>query len=504
MSVAQIIYKRKNPDNLMYRGRLSEELNHDAKEYVSSTESDKKIQIHDIQGTRVHVLMLYKIGMMPKKDAVNILSVLSEANTTQGISEKEYNDAEDGHELLEAYVARQAGESGGSMHAGRSRNDQVALAIRLKLRADTIIIQRGILALAEVLLRQAESNTGTRVPLYTHLQHAQPGLLSHYMIAYMDALLRDYHRFQDMYARINASPLGAGPVAGSSLPIDRLLTAEMLAFPSIVENSLDATGTRDGISEFVSCVALMMVNLSRMAEDFVLWSSDEFSFIELGDDVSSPSSAMPQKKNPDVMELTRGKAARAIGDLTSVLAIQKGLASGYGRDLQETKEPAWSSSSNAQGALSVMMQVIEGMKINRNRMGKSAHSNSLLALGIAEELVRRGVSFRDAHRVVGALVQKAHAMNKRLGDMNKDEIEEACDLDAAIVLDAILHCVKSDVVSYTSIGSASVEQQHHMIKHRRIVLARLCEMLEQQQTSISQGMSKTDKEIEALLSQPAE
>ena len=483
----------------MYRGRLQEDLDRDVKEYVSSVSSDRLILAQDVLGTRAHVFMLYKTGIIEKSDAVRILAALDSVGEIQT---EEHSSAEDGHELLEAYVARRAGESSNRMHTARSRNDQIALATRMRIRDDTTAMQYCILTLVETMLEQAKNHTETIMPLYTHLQHAQPGLLSHYMIAQCDALLRDYHRFNDMYVRLNCSPLGAGPVGGSCLPIDRLATAEMLSFEGLVENSLDATSSRDYISEFVSCIAIMMVNVSRMAEDIILWTSDEFSFVELSDGVSSPSSAMPQKKNPDVLELTRGKAARTIGDLCAVLSIQKGLASGYGRDLQETKEPAWSAAGNGRGALDVMLQVVKDMKVNQKRMGKSADSGSILALAIAEELVARGVPFRKAHREVGSLVLAAHNARKQLEDTSESDIKKLCTTDAVTISDAINKCANGKAVSmYVSSGSASPNQQAIMIKNREKILKKLKDALVLRQAQTLKNIKKTDDEIKALLSE---
>lgn len=453
---------------------MNEGLDDAVRKYVSSVESDSKILPFDIAGTEAHVVMLYQAKIMPEADAANILAALGrlrdgEANLTN------IKNAEDGHEMLEAYISKEAGEKvGGKTHTGRSRNDQVALVTRMKLRQDTYTIQDGILQLVSVLLKLAEENVKTTMPLYTHLQHAQAGVLSHYFIAHADTLLRDYGRFRDMCSRLDASPLGAGPAGGSSLPIDRDATAKTLGFPQIVENALDATSSRDYIAEFVSCAAIMMVNLSRMAEDLVLWSSDEFAFIELADRSSSPSSAMPQKKNPDVLELTRGKAARVIGDLVAVLAIQKSLATGYGRDLQETKEPAWSSADIAMGALQVIRDVITGMKINKGRMAEAAKSGYLTALDVAEKLVAQKVPFRQAHLEVGSLVAAAHAAGKPLTGLEDAEIKKACTLNPKMVAKAISRCtIERSAQMRTSRGGTASSEQRRMIRHRKKELGRL-------------------------------
>lgn len=454
---------------------MNEDLEGAIKEYVSSVRSDQKILDADITGTQAHILMLYKTGIVAKADAVKILAALGQLKG-QGYGEGAAG-AEDGHELLEACVSRISGaDSGGHIQTARSRNDQVALATRIKLREDTHHIQDRILHLASVLLDRAQENCDTIIPLYTHLQHAQAGILSHYFTAQADVLIRDHGRFSDMYGRLNANPLGAGPVGGSSLPIDRDITTRMLAFPDMVENSLDATGSRDYMAEFASCVAIMMVNLSRMAEDMVIWCSDEFGFLELADGSASPSSAMPQKKNPDVLELTRGKAARAIGDLVAILAAQKGLASGYGRDLQETKEPAWSAAETAIGALDVMAEAISGMKVNAERMARAAESGYVTSLDVAEGLVSRGVPFRQAHMEVGRLVGAAHAAGKSLKDMTESDMGQICSINPKKMAAALAEStIPQSLRRRASRGGASISQQHSMIRRRRDALERLGE-----------------------------
>lgn len=479
---------------------MNERLGDAVRRYVSSVESDAELLPFDVAGTEAHVMMLYQAGIIPEGDATKILAALARLDAGEATL-GEAGDAEDGHELLEAYIAGEAGrDAGGKTQTGRSRNDQVAVATRMKLRRDANIVRDGILRLVSVLLDLADVHAGTMVPLYTHLQHAQAGTLSHYFIAQADALLRDYGRFSDMYGRLNASPLGAGPVGGSSLPIDRDATAKMLAFPGLVENALDATSSRDHISEFVSCCAIMMVSLSRMAEDLVLWSSDEFSFVELGDGVSSPSSAMPQKKNPDVLELTRGKTARVIGDLVSVLAIQKGLATGYGRDLQEAKEPAWSSAGTAAGALQVMRDVIAEMTINEKRMAESAESGYLVALDVAERLVAQNVPFRQAHLEVGSLVAAAHAAGKSLDDLDVNEIRQACTLDPEKVAGALSGCtIEKSVQGRASRGATAISEQRRMISDRKKNLDRLLGELELQRDAASAETNIMRDNIKGLL-----
>ena len=487
--------KSETPDDIMYRGRMGENLSDAARRFVSSTDTDRAIEKFDIRGSEAHILMLYKVGLISKDQVIEILDGLEGARV-DGINLRAMRESEDIHEALEREVTSRAGkEAGGHLQTARSRNDQVVVATKMKLRHDTATIQAGILKLVETLVDLAIRHKTTIMPLYTHLQHAQTGMLSHYALAQADTLIRDFGRFDDMYIRLDANPLGAGPVGGTSLPIDRDMTTRMLAFGSMSDNSLDATSSRDWISEFMSCVAIMMTNLSRMAEDIVLWASNEFGFMELSDAVSSPSSAMPQKKNPDVMELVRGKTSKVIGNLASALIIQKGLASGYGRDLQETKDIALSSSDIATGALAVIHQVMSGIKINDARMAEASRQGYIEALDIAEMLVKSGVPFRQAHMEVGALVAWAHTAGKSLKDMEISEIKKACSIDASVMQDAISR--GSEYQSGRS--SISASYQDKMISMRRDIIKKCKERLIERQDTLDTARSEMQKEVDELI-----
>ncbi|MEK6867037.1 MAG: argininosuccinate lyase, partial [Thermoproteota archaeon] len=333
--------------------------------------------------------------------------------------------AEDIHELIETLVIKKAGmASGGKMHTARSRNDQVALDIRMKIRDDINIICNCLLDTIEALVSLAKNHQKTIMPLYTHLQQAQAGLFSHYLLAQADVLFRDFDRLYTTFSHVNQSPLGAGPVGGTSIAIDRHSTAKMLGFDGIIENSLDATSTRDFVAEYVAMIAILMTNLSRISEDFVIWSTSEFSFIELADEFTSPSSVMPQKKNPDILELTRGKTAEIIGNLTAILTTIKGLASGYGRDLQQIKSSIWSTSKISISALLILKSILLTLHVNEKEMKKAAESSYLIALDIAEKLVQNGIPFRTTHKIAGGLVQIAHQSNKSMNKLSMKEISK--------------------------------------------------------------------------------
>lgn len=407
----------------MYRSRFTENLDEHTLDYLSSIPEDKEIILYDIWGSQAHTIMLCENKIITKKDAAKILSSLEKLKKENLLVT---SDSEDIHELMESLVIKKAGkQAGGKMHTARSRNDQISLDIRMKIRDDINTICSCLLDMIETLVALADKNKDAIMPLYTHLQQAQVGVFSHYLLAYADALFRDLDRFYVTYGRVNESPLGAGPVGGTSLPIDRQSTARMLGFKGLIENSIDATGTRDFVAEYVGQVAILMTNLSRLAEDFIIWSTSEFSFIELSDKFASTSSVMPQKKNPDILELTRGKAAQVIGYQVAILSNIKGLPSGYSRDLQQIKTSIWPASKIAISALLVNNAMLKTMKVNKYKMKKAVDSGYSISLDIAEYLVKEGIPFRSAHKIVGQLVQTASNLKKPLSSLSLSEIKKS-------------------------------------------------------------------------------
>jgi argininosuccinate lyase len=379
--------------------------------------------------------------------------------------------AEDIHELIESLVIKKAGmASGGKMHTARSRNDQVVLDIRMKIRDDINIICNCLLDTIESLVSVSKNHQKTIMPFYTHLQQAQAGLFSHYLLAQADVLSRDFQRLFDTFQRINQSPLGAGPVGGTSIAIDRHSTAKMLGFDGVVENSIDATSARDFVAEYVAMISILMTNLSRISEDFIIWSTSEFSFIELSDEFTSPSSVMPQKKNPDILELTRGKTAEIIGNLTAILTTIKGLASGYGRDLQQIKSSIWSTSKISISALLIIKSIVLTMKVNEKQMKKVTESSNLIALDIAEKLVQEGIPFRVTHKIAGVLVQLAHNSRKPISKLTTLEIKKSVEgtkIDPKIVSKIIsTTSVVSSLKDRKSFGSSGYDEQKRMISDR--------------------------------------
>ncbi len=437
--------------------------------FLSSISDDKEIVIYDILGSQAHTIMLYENKIITKKETSKILSALEKIKKEKLPIKSE---SEDIHELIESLVIKKAGKhAGGKMHTARSRNDQISLDIRMKIRDDINTLCSCLLYTIETLVLLAGKNHDAIMPLYTHLQQAQVGVFSHDLLAYADALFRDLDRFYVTYGRVNESPLGAGPIGGTSLPIDRQSTAKMLGFKGLVENSIDATGARDFVAEYVGQVAILMTNLSRLAEDFIIWSTSEFSFIELSDKFASTSSVMPQKKNPDILELTRGKTAQVIGYQMAILSNIKGLPSGYSRDLQQIKTSIWSASKIAIAALLVTNAMLKTMKVNKKKMKKAIDSGYSISLDIAEQLVKKGIPFRIAHNMIGKLVQAASNSKKPLSSLSISEIKSSID-EGGVEPNKLYKIIQettanSSLNERTSHGSSGRSEQHRMISDRK-------------------------------------
>ncbi len=453
----------------MYRSRFTENLDEHTLDYLSSILEDKEIALYDIWGSQAHTIMLYENKIITKKDVTKILSALEKLKK-ENLTVK--SDSEDIHELIESLVIKKVGkQAGGKMHTARSRNDQISLDIRMKIRDDINTLCSCLLDMIETLVSLAEKNSDSIMPLYTHLQQAQVGVFSHYLLAYADALFRDLDRFYVTYGRVNESPLGAGPIGGTSLPIDRQSTARMLGFKRIIENSIDATGSRDFVAEYVGQVAILMTNLSRLAEDFILWSSSEFSFIELSDKFASTSSVMPQKKNPDILELTRGKTAQVIGYQMAILSNIKGLPSGYSRDLQQIKASIWPASKIAISALVVINAMLKTLKVNKQKMKKALDSGYSVSLDIAEQLVKDGIPFRIAHAILGKLVQTVSKSKKPLSTLSISEIRKSLS-DSGVEVKKLYKIIQdmtahSSLNERTSHGSSGRSEQQRMISDRK-------------------------------------
>jgi argininosuccinate lyase len=369
--------------------------------------------------------MLGKCGIIQEADADKIIRGLQEILDDALAGRLEFDQsAEDVHMNVERLLFEKIGEPAGKLHTARSRNDQVCLDIRLFLKRAISEIVGLLVKLQVVILNTAERHIETIMPGFTHLQHAQPVTLGHHLMAWFQMLERDKGRILDCLKRMDVSPLGSGALAGTTLPIDREFTANELGFAEVSQNSMDSVADRDFISEFLAATAILMVHLSRFAEEIVIWNTSEFGFIELDDSVTTGSSIMPQKKNPDVAELVRGKSARVIGNLVSLLTLQKGLPLAYNRDLQEDKEPLFDSVDTVQGSLQAFTLMLETARFNKERMYSAAKEGFSIATDLAEHLVRRGVPFRTAHEQTGALVAWCIENNKELTDLTIDEIRQ--------------------------------------------------------------------------------
>ena len=484
----------------MYRSRLGKNLGKVTLDYVSSLNDDVAIAHYDILGSQAHTIMLYENKVITKKEAKKILKGLE--NLKKEKFEKK-SSSEDIHELIESLLIKRIGiDTGGKMHTARSRNDQVALDIRMKIRDDINIVCQCLLDTIKSLVQLAKKHQETIVPLYTHLQQAQVGLFSHYLLSYADGLFRDLDRLYVTYGRVNENPLGAGPIGGTSIQIDRQSTGKMLGLKGIVENSIDATTTRDSAVEYIAAIAILMINLSRISKDFSIWSTSEFSFLQLSDEFSSPSSVMPQKKNPDILELTRGKTSHVIGNLTSMLSTIQGLPSGYSRDLQQINPSIWSASKIAISALLVMESMLKSVIINKKNMKKAAEDGYLIALDLAEKLVHNGISFRKSHQIIGRLVKIAHKSGKSISELNKSEIKKEIK-GKEVSLELLIKLIKSTTITSslhdrTSQGSSGISEQKRMVKHRLGKINVYQTGIKKRNNYVQNSLNKLNKKVKAL------
>jgi argininosuccinate lyase len=381
--------------------------------FTASIHFDRALARHDIRQSLAHAQMLARQGLLAKPEADAIRQGLEAiAGEIEAGSFPFDPGLEDIHMNVEARLRERIGAAAGRLHTGRSRNDQVATDLALYLRDAAAAAGRGLLGLREALVARAQEHVETVLPGYTHLQRAQPVRLAHHWLAFVEMFGRDAARFRDLAGRLRECPLGAGALAGSTLPLDREQTARALGFEAPARNSMDAVASRDAALEFLAATAIAMVHLSRLAEELVLWSTAEFGFVELAEAYSTGSSLMPQKKNPDVPELVRGKSGRAIGNLVALLTVLKGLPLTYNRDLQEDKQPVFDSAATLRDSLEVMAGAVATLRVDRARMREAASDPLLLATDLAEALVREGVPFRDAHEAVGRVVR--HCVTKDL------------------------------------------------------------------------------------------
>jgi len=407
----------------LWGGRFREPTHPTVERFSASIGFDRALARYDIRGSIAHAQMLGSAGLIPAADAELLVRGLEEIGRELEAGTFPFDEKlEDIHMNVEARLRERIGPVAGRLHTGRSRNDQIATDLALYLRDAALAARGGLVELRAVLIARAREHVETVLPGYTHLQRAQPVRLAHHWLAFEQMLGRDAERFADLRGRLVLSPLGAGALAGSTLPLARGATATALGFEGPNPNSMDAVASRDAALEFLADAAICLVHLSRLAEELVLWSSAEFGFVELADAYSTGSSLMPQKKNPDVPELVRGKSGRAIGNLVTLLTVMKGLPLTYNRDLQEDKEPVFDSARTLGDSLEVMAGTLATLRVNTERMRAAADDPLLLATDLAEALVREGVPFREAHEAVGKIVAHCIGGRRDLRALSQEEL----------------------------------------------------------------------------------
>ena len=422
----------------LWGGRFQKSTDKKVDDFNSSKRFDKRMYKQDIKGSVAHATMLGKQNIIPKEDSDKIVAELK--NILKDIEDGKVEfeiDAEDIHMNIEKILIERIGDAGKRLHTGRSRNDQVALDIRMYLMDETADIEEMLIHTLNVLVDLASDHTETIMPGYTHLQKGQPVTFAHHLMAYFEMFKRDLSRLRDCRKRTNVMPLGSGALAGTTYPLDREFVASELGFDAVTMNSLDGVSDRDFVIELANCLALVMMHLSRFCEELILWSSNEFSFVEMDDAFSTGSSIMPQKKNPDVAELIRGKAGRVYGHLMGLLTTMKGIPLAYNKDMQEDKEPIFDSIDTVKLCLPVFCDMIATMTVKKDNMLKGSKGGFTNATDVADYLVKKGLPFREAHAVVGRMVFYSIEHDKALDDLTMDEFKEFSDIIEDDIYNAI-------------------------------------------------------------------
>ena len=440
----------------LWKGRFAKEENELANEFNASLPFDRRMWREDITGSIAHAEMLAKQGILTKEDCEKIVGGLKEIaeDFEEGKDLSEPAD-EDIHMFVERLLTQRIGDAGKKLHTARSRNDQVALDFRMYQKSLIADLDEKLAGLEHALLHLAKENTETVLPGYTHLQKAQPVLFAHHLLAYYNMFARDRMRFSDCLARTDYMPLGAGALAGTTYDTDRNFVREKLGFASLCANSMDAVSDRDFAIEFLSCASTAMMHLSRLCEELIIWSSPDFGYIEMDDSYATGSSIMPQKKNPDMAELIRGKTGRVYGDLMSLLTVMKGLPLAYNKDMQEDKEPVFDAYDTLSMSLLMMTGMLSTLKVNKERMAQSAKTGFMNATDAADYLVSKGLAFRDCHEIIGRLVLYCIENGKALEELTLDELKEfspVFDSDVYAHID-----IKTCISAKKSEGSTSFE-----------------------------------------------
>jgi argininosuccinate lyase len=449
----------------MRKGRFDKPAAKIARRYSESVSIDWRLYRHDIAGSIGHAAALAQAGILTSQEREKIDKGLRAMEQEIGAGKFKWDESlEDVHMNIEAALTERIGAAGAKLHTARSRNDQIALDLRLYVKAEIAEITARLRSLQTALLNLAEQHVDVVMPGYTHLQRAQPIFFSHYLLGQIEAFERDADRLRNCFTRTDVLPLGSGALAGSTVVLDRQLIARELGFSRLSQNSVDAVSDRDFVCEFLFCLAMIGMHLSRLSEDLIIWSASEFGFIEFSDAFSTGSSLMPQKKNPDLAELTRGKTGRVYGNLLSILTTLKALPSSYNRDLQEDKQGLFDSVDTVRGSLEIFSAMLPELKINRARMETAAADTSLLATDVAEYLVKKGAPFREAHEIVGKLVAKEVPLNQiALAELKK--FSRLFDVDLASVFD-----VRGSLAGRTATGAPSPGNIAAQVKRWRKLL----------------------------------
>ena len=452
-------------------GRFKKKTHKTAEKFSASIETDKKLYLEDIEGSIAHAKMLGEKEIILKKESEKIVKGLERIRREIEAGTFPFSqEFEDIHLNIEKRLIEKIGDVGGKLHTARSRNDQVVLDERLYLRRHIEEILSLLKALSLEFVNLAEKNREAVLPLYTHLQRAQPVLLSHHLLAYFEMLKRDRDRYIDCLKRVNVMPLGAGAGAGTSFPIDRKYVAELLGFPQVTRNSIDTVGDRDFIIEFIAASSILAMHLSRLSEELVLWSSKEFDFVDLGDEFTTGSSIMPQKRNPDIAELVRGKTGRIYGNLMSMLSLMKGLPLSYNRDMQEDKEPMLSTVEIIESSLQVLNEMMKRIAFKPEGMKRALNSGFITATDLADYLARKGLPFRRAHEVAGKIVSYAESKKKELLKLNLSELKMFSNLFEEDVFEFIT--IEGSVSSKKSYGGTARENVLKMIEEAKKEIAK--------------------------------
>lgn len=455
----------------MWSGRFSSETDAGVDSFNSSIAFDSRMYKQDIRGSIAHASMLADSGIISRFDSDSIITGLKQIESDLDEGRLDFDpDAEDIHMFIESQLTSRIGQAGKKLHTGRSRNDQVALDMKLYLRDDIEEMKRYLVGFCRTLLHLAQANIETVMPGYTHLQRAQPITFAHHLMAYVQMFQRDLSRLEDCLRRMDTSPLGAGALAGTTYPLNRESTAKALGFSGPALNSLDAVSDRDHVIEYTSDMAIIMVHISRLSEEVILWSTTEFGFVDLDDAFSTGSSIMPQKKNPDVAELSRGKSGRVFGDLMALLTIMKGLPLAYNKDMQEDKESVLDASDTVKSCLGAFTGMMKTLKVNKAAMASAAAGGFTNATDLADYFVRKGLPFRDAHEVSGKLVAYCISKGLTLEQLPLDVYREFSDLAEDDLYDAIglMKCVNDRNLT----GGPAFEVVSKLIKESYVELER--------------------------------